>query len=186
MFCLACTMPCSEDLCARCRLGLRAAPEVTVGVGVDRGCRVRHEGTGATARACVEVPGGRCRSRAARRCHGRDDLPATATALVPIPRARFRALRYGVDPAAVLAAAVGRRTGLPVVDGTSAALVVAPTCRAHARNERSPISFAATGEPVPRRCRTRRRCPHDRRDGTCGSGRTSGSSDSCPGGDLRE
>ncbi len=43
-------------------------------------------------------------------------LPADATALVPIPRALARRLRYGADPGRSLAAAVGRRTGLPVVD----------------------------------------------------------------------
>ena len=45
MFCLTCTMPCQEVLCASCRLGLRAAPEVTVGPGLVGVAGFRHEGT---------------------------------------------------------------------------------------------------------------------------------------------
>lgn len=41
-------------------------------------------------------------------------LPAGAAALVPVPRARLRLWRYGVDPALELASALGRTTGLPV------------------------------------------------------------------------
>lgn len=41
-------------------------------------------------------------------------LPAGAAALVPVPRARLRRWRYGVDPATELARAVGRLAGLPV------------------------------------------------------------------------
>jgi predicted amidophosphoribosyltransferase len=43
-------------------------------------------------------------------------LPRSAELLVPIPRATARRLRYGVDPARALAAALSRRSGLPVVD----------------------------------------------------------------------
>lgn len=75
-------------------------------------------------------------------------LPNTATALAPIPRARSRALRYGVDPAALLAAAVSQRTGVPIIRG------VQPRWwwRRHAGRsggQRSSISFRATGGSVP-------------------------------------
>jgi len=46
-------------------------------------------------------------------------LPAGAAALVPVPRARLRLWRYGVDPALELARAVGRVTGLPVARALS-------------------------------------------------------------------
>jgi len=147
MFCLACTMPCSGDLCARCRLGLQGAPEVTVEPGLLGVAGYLHEGTARRLvhalkyRGVVAAAGPLAAAMA-------DRLPATATALVPIPRARFRAFRYGVDPAAVLAAAIAHRTGVPVVAG------VRPRWwwRRHAgrtRSQRSAISFAATGEPVP-------------------------------------
>jgi hypothetical protein len=41
-------------------------------------------------------------------------LPADAALLVPVPRARLRLWRYGVDPALELARALGRVAGLPV------------------------------------------------------------------------
>jgi predicted amidophosphoribosyltransferase len=44
-------------------------------------------------------------------------LPAGARALVPVPRALLRRVRYGVDPAVVLARLISSRTGLPVVAG---------------------------------------------------------------------
>ena len=42
-------------------------------------------------------------------------VPPGTTALVPVPRARLRRWRYGVDPALELARAVGRSLALPVV-----------------------------------------------------------------------
>lgn len=80
-----------------------------------------------------------------------DRMPRTTTALVPIPRARLRVFRYGIDPAAVLADAVGRRTGLPVISG------IHPRWwwRRHAgrnREERSFIAFEPTGHRIPRGC----------------------------------
>lgn len=48
-------------------------------------------------------------------------LPGDATVLIPVPRARLRLWRYGVDPAVELALAVGRLTGLPVKRALGAA-----------------------------------------------------------------
>jgi predicted amidophosphoribosyltransferase len=42
-------------------------------------------------------------------------LPQDAGALVPIPRTRWRAVRYGIDPAVVLAHHLSALAGLPVV-----------------------------------------------------------------------
>ncbi|MEA2010706.1 MAG: hypothetical protein U9N78_08380 [Actinomycetota bacterium] len=77
-----------------------------------------------------------------------DRIPGSVTALIPVPRATIRAFRHGVDPAAVLAAAVARRTALPVVD----AIKPRWWWRRHAgrrRDERSTISFAPNGSFVP-------------------------------------
>lgn len=42
-------------------------------------------------------------------------LPADATAVVPVPRAVGRRIRYGVDPAQVLAELVAAHRGIPLV-----------------------------------------------------------------------
>jgi predicted amidophosphoribosyltransferase len=41
-------------------------------------------------------------------------LPTQAVALVPIPRVLVRKIRYGSDPAVLLARALGQKSGLPV------------------------------------------------------------------------
>lgn len=41
-------------------------------------------------------------------------MPADVAALVPVPRATLRRVRYGCDPAVVLARAVGAASGVPV------------------------------------------------------------------------
>ena len=147
MLCLACTRPCSDTLCAHCRLGLQAAPELTVAPGLIGVAGYRHEGTARKLvhalkyRAVTAAVGPLADAMAVR-------LPATATALVPIPRARLRVVRYGVDPAALLASAVAQRTGLAMVQGVRSRW----WWRRHAgraRSRRSVISFEATGEPIP-------------------------------------
>ncbi|MGB9357605.1 MAG: hypothetical protein WCC01_03515 [Acidimicrobiia bacterium] len=147
MLCLACTMACSGDLCSACRLGLRGAAEVSVGDGLIGVAGYVHEGT---ARRLVHALKYRGVVAAVTPLADAmaERIPPTTTALIPIPRARLRAFRYGVDPAALLAAAVAQRTGLPVIRG------IRPRWwwRRHAgrpREERSRIRFAATGAPVP-------------------------------------
>jgi predicted amidophosphoribosyltransferase len=49
-------------------------------------------------------------------------LPHDAAALIPIPRTTWRAIRYGVDPAVVLADHLAVLTGLPVVSSLRPAL----------------------------------------------------------------
>ncbi|MEN8235700.1 MAG: hypothetical protein ABFR89_12350 [Actinomycetota bacterium] len=147
MFCLACTVPCSGGLCRRCRLELAPVAEVTVGPGLVGIAGYLHEGP---ARRLVHALKYRAVVAAAEPLADAmaDRVPASATALVPIPRATLRAFTHGVDPARVLARAVGRRTGLPVVD----ALQSRWWWRRHAgrrRSERSTISFVPTGAAIP-------------------------------------
>jgi predicted amidophosphoribosyltransferase len=47
---------------------------------------------------------------------------ADVKALVPVPRARWRRVRFGVDPALVLADSLAELTGIPVVPGLAAAM----------------------------------------------------------------
>jgi predicted amidophosphoribosyltransferase len=49
-------------------------------------------------------------------------LPTGVTALVPVPRAAARKVRYGSDPALSLARLLGSSTGLPVVRSLAAPL----------------------------------------------------------------
>jgi predicted amidophosphoribosyltransferase len=67
-------------------------------------------------------------------------IPTSVTALVPVPRAWGRVVRYGIDPASVLAGAVSEITRLPVVRALRAPL----WWRRHAgasRSRRAPIRF---------------------------------------------
>jgi predicted amidophosphoribosyltransferase len=49
-------------------------------------------------------------------------VPFSATAVVPVPRARLRRATHGIDPAEVLASAVAARCGLPLVTALRAGL----------------------------------------------------------------
>ncbi len=148
MFCLACTMPSADSLCSQCRLELRPVPEVSIGSGLIGVAGFVHEGP---ARRLVHALKYRAVVAASEPLADAmaERIPGSATALVPVPRAALRAFRYGIDPAAVLAVAVARRTGLPVVDAIRPRL----WWRRHAgrsRDGRSAIPFAPTGSPVPR------------------------------------
>lgn len=139
--------PCSAVLCGPCRLALRPAPEVTVGSRLVGIAGFLHEGP---ARRLVHALKYRAVVAAAEPLADAmaPRIPGAVTALVPIPRARLRTFRHGIDPAAVLASAVGRRTGLPVVNA-----IRSPWWwRRHAgrgRDERSRVAFATTGVAVP-------------------------------------
>ncbi len=75
-------------------------------------------------------------------------LPPGAAALVPIPRATLRKLRYGADPAMALANRLSDQTGIPVLRS-----LVAPLWwRAHAgssRDGRTPPRFRIASRPPP-------------------------------------
>jgi predicted amidophosphoribosyltransferase len=60
-------------------------------------------------------------------------LPGDAVALVPVPRALARRMRYGIDPAVALARVVAMQSGLPMVRG----LAAQPWWPAHAGMDRA-------------------------------------------------
>ena len=75
-------------------------------------------------------------------------LPSEATALVPLPRMRWRTLRFGVDPAQVLAHAISRQTGLEVVNGIRPPIWRRPQAGRRAQQRTAP-PFGAI-RPLPR------------------------------------
>jgi predicted amidophosphoribosyltransferase len=116
MPCLACARRPGKagGLCAACRADLLPGSERRLPDGVlvrsafvHRGAarllvhRLKYGGHHAAAAVLAGAMAGR--------------LPPGAGALVPVPRARLRRWRYGVDPAVELARALGRVCSLPVV-----------------------------------------------------------------------
>jgi len=112
MVCLACHEVTSGRLCRRCEATLRPAPERLIdGVRVVAG--FEHQRAAKVMvhhlkyRGVVDFAG-----MVADRLEGR--LPRVP--LVPVPRALTRRIKYGVDPARVIAASLARRLDVPVID----------------------------------------------------------------------
>jgi len=140
MVCIACALP-GPELCRRCRAGLAPTSERRLPGGLLVAPAFRHEGT---ARLLVHHLKYRGLVAAAdvlaRGMIGA--VPASASGLVPVPRARLRSWRYGVDPALELARSLGRLTGLPVYSVLRSPL----WWRRHAagdRDHRHPPAFTA-------------------------------------------
>ncbi|MFO7547437.1 MAG: hypothetical protein R6X29_01010 [Acidimicrobiia bacterium] len=64
-----------------------------------------------------------------------------AECLVPVPRAMVRRVRYGADPAVLLASALTKATGIPVVDALTPPLY-APRHAGRGRRQRPPPRFS--------------------------------------------
>ncbi len=118
--CIFCWSSATSRLCDSCRRSLRPVPTSTV-AGLLIASAAAHEGV---ARRLVhllkyqamEAAGMTLAELMAPR------VPGDAATLVPVPRARARRMRYGVDPARVLADSLAEITGLPVVDCLAPAL----------------------------------------------------------------
>jgi len=116
VICLACSggPVGGARLCERCRAGFTTGGERRLPGGVLVRSAFIHQGT---ARLLVHrlKYGGHQAAAALLAAAMAAALPEGATALVPVPRARLRRWRYGVDPAVELARALGRLAALPVV-----------------------------------------------------------------------
>ncbi len=116
MTCLACSGgPIGgARLCARCRAGFSPGGERRLPGGVLVRSAFTHQGT---ARLLVHrlKYGGQQAAAAVLAAAMAAAVPPGAGALVPVPRARLRRWRYGVDPAVELARALSRLLSLPVV-----------------------------------------------------------------------
>lgn len=113
MVCLACHNVTRGRLCERCAATMRPAPDLLLPGGIRVVAAHRHEGAAKTLvhhlkyRGVQEYAG-----MVAERLDGHvPRLP-----LVPVPRALSRRLKYGVDPARVIAAALAARLQVPVIE----------------------------------------------------------------------
>lgn len=122
MLCLSCRCVTSGYLCPGCRRLLKPAPPRVVegsilvrsafvheGPARDIVHLLKYQGIRPAADVLVAVMAGL--------------VPEDATALVPIPRVLARRVKFGVDPARLLAATLGRHCGLPVITALVAPLI---------------------------------------------------------------
>ena len=113
-WCLSCGARSRRALCRRCLDGLGRAPPRRLGSGVEVSSALVHNG--AARRLVLRLKYQGCRDSAAMLAAVMAPLlPPGAVALVPIPRIRLRRLKYRSDPALLLAEALSRRGGLPVL-----------------------------------------------------------------------
>lgn len=114
MPCITCVRPSVDGagLCRGCLAGLVGAPEVVSG-GVVVSAAFAHRGT---ARRLVHLlKYSALPAAAGPLAIAMAPRVGAASAIVPVPRARLRTWRYGIDPALQLAVGMARITGLPVV-----------------------------------------------------------------------
>ena len=122
MLCLTCTEPTGSIVCEPCASQLRLPPDMVLGNGLLVVGGFVHEGPARRLVHSLKYRGVVAAAAPLAAAMVRR-LPDSASMLVPVPRAWWRAMRYGVDPTAVLSAVVGRRSGLPVVQALAAPLL---------------------------------------------------------------
>ena len=102
-------------LCLSCTRSLRRAEDVRLESGLLVRSLFVHEGPARSAVHALKYRGAdRIAAVLAPRLAGL--LPDGTSAVVPVPRALVRRIRFGIDPGRVLAREVGRVAGLPVAD----------------------------------------------------------------------
>ncbi len=141
MLCRACG-DFGGPLCPRCCASLRPAPDAVVG-GVLIHSAFLHEGAPRLLVQRLKYGGSTgvvpiLASAMAER------VPSGADVLVPVPRSLGRRVRYGVDQAAALAAAVGDLVDLPVVHSIRALPLHRPNA-GRGRRDRRPPAFLPKG-----------------------------------------
>ena len=146
-FCIACAEWSTErPLCGPCRLDLAMATPPRSRSGLLVAAALRHRGA---ARRLVHRLKYQGLLEAASVLGGfmAPLVPPGAHALVPVPRARLRRARFGVDPAQALAEATASITGVPVTPLLRAAIWW-PRHASRPRRGRGPPGFRRAGAPV--------------------------------------
>ena len=143
--CIFCWSSTTSGLCATCRRELRMV-DTTVIAGLRIESAAAHAGA---VRHLVHLLKYRGMETAGEVLAAlmADRLPTGAVTLVPVPRAAFRRLRYGVDPARVLAERLSGLTGIPVALCLGAALWW-PSHTGSTRSQRHAPSFRVL-RPAP-------------------------------------
>ncbi len=114
MWCRLCGSRTREVVCASCTAELVRGGEVVAPSGLSIAAAFEHRGP---VRSVVHrVKYDADRGAAAWLAQAmRSVAPPDATGWVPVPRARVRAIRYGVDPARLFAELLADASGIPVV-----------------------------------------------------------------------
>lgn len=147
-FCLACAeWAGSRSLCKSCGHDLEPGSQWRLPSGVLIAGALRHRGA---ARRLVHRLKYQGVTEVADLLAGfmARHLPSDAGAVVPVPRARLRLMRYGVDPALELARALAGRTGLRV-ERPLAATLWWPRHALRSRDGRGPPPFQVADSPTP-------------------------------------
>lgn len=113
MVCPACHGPARRGLCRHCVASLRPARQMLLPGGILLIAAYEHDGAARALMHHLKYRGiaGFAEMAAAELS---DLVPPVP--LVPVPRALTRRLKYGVDPARVIADALSRRLRVPVID----------------------------------------------------------------------
>src|SRR5918994_5908572 len=112
MVCLGCHTFTSTRLCTVCRASLRPAADRILGDGLRLVAAFEHNGAAQTLIHHLKYRGlTGYADMVSRMLSSR--LPRVP--LVPVPRAVSRKLKYGVDPAFVIAGALGKQLQAPVI-----------------------------------------------------------------------
>lgn len=124
----------ARGFCRRCSGRLRRASPVRLPGGLSAASAFLHVGP---VRRAVHVLKYRGVDAAATELAGHlaEILPAGTAALVPVPRPAVRRLAYGTDPGCLLARALGREVGLPVVEALRAPPLRRSQVRRRSRRE---------------------------------------------------
>ncbi len=144
MWCLACEQFCREVVCRGCRSACEPAPDVASLGGIVVRPAYVHQGPPRSLVMKLKYQGveGVAEFFASALV---SRLPQGVRCLVPVPRVTVRAVKYGVDPARLLAEALSKRTGVPVATVLRPP-IWAPRSAGRARLERSEKRFSLRTE----------------------------------------
>ncbi len=144
MVCLVCSLPGSR-LCRRCRRGLEPAQDVLLSDGTYVRAGYRHAGPARVLIRRLKYEGVEAAARVLAERMAVVE-PSPPGVVVPIPRVTVRLVRYGVDPARLLAKWFAVETGGVVADVLASPLWAARHA-GRGRMQRRQVSYRLRGVP---------------------------------------